>query len=193
MPVKNNLGDDQTGLAFSLRQRGGKATVEWEPDPVSMTADDAMAAENAKGKVAKQPGTKPDDRNEAVAFLHEALAKGPRLGKEIAEEAREVHSITKRTLERARKVAGVSAFRESPTGPWLWRLGHTATSADDHPAHLELWRSGGLDENPGETSLFDGDDPHTATMPESGNVDPGDELLSKVVDGGKFRRRLLGI
>jgi len=42
VPIKNNLGTDETGLAYSLEPAGSTARVIWEPDPVDMRADEAM-------------------------------------------------------------------------------------------------------------------------------------------------------
>ena len=100
LPVKNNLGNDETGLAYRLSARhadGNVPVVEWEPDAVTIRADDAMSLGQ------QRRGPKPEGRNEATDYLRLALAKGPRLGKEIAEEAREVHGISKRTLDRAKR------------------------------------------------------------------------------------------
>lgn len=117
--VKNNLGNDHTGLAFTLTTGLSPGTVphiEWYSGPVTMSADEAMAPEP------RQRGPDPTDRNEAVDFLRTALADGPRLSKELEEEAREGHGIAVKTLKRARKEIGVVAYREEVLGPWWNRL-----------------------------------------------------------------------
>lgn len=142
LPAKNNLGNDVTGLAFTItaRHTGGAPCVLWEADAVHLTADEAL------GEQAKRPGPDPDDKADAEAFLLAALADGPRLVKDLESEAREAHGIAKRTLERARKALGVIAFRETPTGPWLIKLPHPANhNATERQAETTR-RCGGVGE-----------------------------------------------
>ena len=89
--------------------------VEWEDGTVSTTADEALGQTHGMGPDA-------EDRNDAVAFLAEALANGPRLSSDVEAEARDGHGITKRTLMRARKELGVEAYRPNNPGPWYLRL-----------------------------------------------------------------------
>ena len=112
--VKNNLARDPGGLAYHLDGDGDDVpALAWEAEPVTITADEALAP--------PAPGPEPDERSEAMQWLREALADGPRLAKEVEEEAREAHGITQRTLRRARKHLGVVAYREEVPGPWWWR------------------------------------------------------------------------
>ena len=49
LPGKNNLAEQQQGLAFAIS--GEPASVHWERDPVDMSADEALARENGdKGR-----------------------------------------------------------------------------------------------------------------------------------------------
>lgn len=113
--VKNNLARDPGGLAYHLHGDGDEVpALAWESEPVAITADEALAP--------PAPGPEPEDRTEAMTWLREALVDGPRLAKEVEEEAREAHDITQRTLRRARKKMGVVAYRPENPGPWWWRL-----------------------------------------------------------------------
>ncbi len=51
LPLKNNLGDDQSGLAYTLTAQFSDETpiVAWESEPVTIKAEDAMAHEGADG------------------------------------------------------------------------------------------------------------------------------------------------
>lgn len=60
-------------------------------------------------------GADQDEAERAQDFLKAVLADGPKRTKEVEEEARERHAITKRTLERGRAKLKVSAGRR-PTG-----------------------------------------------------------------------------
>src|ERR1700740_1199853 len=76
LPLKNNLGPDATGLAFGIEgatvasSAGPLATsrISWEPEPVSMTADEAMEADKPRSASALDL---------AVDWLSETLADGP--------------------------------------------------------------------------------------------------------------------
>lgn len=115
LPGKQNLAEEQPGLAFTIG--GEPPRVFWEKDPVEMTADDGLAQE----ALASQPGPKPDAKEEAKAFLLDALANGPRLAKDVKREWTDAHCGSVRTLERAKQELGVECFRETPTGPWYWK------------------------------------------------------------------------
>jgi len=139
LAVKNNLGSDQSGLAFELSSQhgGGIPCIVWAPAPVTTTADEAMAPERRK------MGPEPEEREDAESFLREALADGPRPTREIDDEAQQAHGISKRTLERARKQIGVKAFRETPTGPWMLKLSTPPTTPPDDPGTGGLGGLGG--------------------------------------------------
>ncbi len=62
LPAKNNLGCDENGFAYRLE---GDPTprVEWEPKPVSMSADEAV------GRERRTRGPLPEARHDAEAWL----------------------------------------------------------------------------------------------------------------------------
>jgi hypothetical protein len=175
--IKNNLAaDTANGVAFTIEPRGpdGAPVVCWEPDPVTITADEAMSPEP------KRRGPAAECREEAANWIRGALADGPRLASEVAEEAVEGQGLAKRTLDRARQEIGVVAFRPQNPGPWWWRLPdgsgcHNGQSAS--PTQI-TWQSGNLPESPKDCSDCYG---HDATSPSfqatgletTGNVRPG--------------------
>ncbi len=57
-----------------------------------------------------------DEKARAEDYLWKALAGGPRASKEVEEEAREVHGISKRTLDRARRELKIPAAQRP--GGW---------------------------------------------------------------------------
>jgi len=124
-PLKNNLGDDRTGFAFSVEAvtlPSGIATsrVVFEREPVAVTADDLLRCQ------AKSP----EDRGaeaDAVEFLADMLRDGPRRSKEVEKEARAAgHSL--RTLDRARHTLGVKAKRIE--GIWKMSLPESKDAKD---------------------------------------------------------------
>ncbi len=129
--VKNNLAIDKSGLAFSLHTgfTSSVPSIEWEANPVTISADDALAPKR------QVPGPEADERAEAEAFLETALADGPRPATDVIEEAREVHGISKRTLDRAKKRLRIESVRDGSTGPWNWRLSTLPTTLPLNSCH----------------------------------------------------------
>jgi putative DNA primase/helicase len=114
LPVKNNLGCDESGFAYRLE---GEPTphVEWEPGLVVMSADEAV------GLGVCPRGPQPDARHDAEAWLLDFLAAGPRPATVIYESAaRDGH--TKDTIRRAKAVLGILAAKDGYQGAWTWTL-----------------------------------------------------------------------
>lgn len=106
LPVKNNLADDQKGLAFQIEA----GRVVWEAGPVEQTADDAMSEPDRANKC-----------DEAQEWLRELLTAGPMTVGEVEAEA-EGAGIAKRTLRRAREELGIRPYKAGYQGAWLWAL-----------------------------------------------------------------------
>ncbi|MBE3123213.1 MAG: AAA family ATPase [Planctomycetes bacterium] len=113
LPAKNNLGCDEDGFAYHLE---GEPTphVEWEPVPVAMSADEAVGLEPRRGP-------QPDARHDAEAWLLDFLAAGPRLAKEVYENAAG-DGHTKDTIRRAKATLNVKASKDGYQGAWTWTL-----------------------------------------------------------------------
>ena len=87
--------------------------IAWLTQHVSISADEALAAA-ANGEPRRA-------RDDAVDFLSDQLASGPLPMKEILEAAA-AHSISKATLQRAKKTLGIVPRKSSLKGGWTWRL-----------------------------------------------------------------------
>jgi len=118
LPGKSNLAREGGGLAFSIS--GEPARISWERDPVAMSADDALAAENQANQ--QKPGPDSKACREAADWLRSALAGGQRPATELYDEWKNGHGGSERTLKRAKQSLGVEAYREKVPGPWWWRL-----------------------------------------------------------------------
>jgi hypothetical protein len=121
--AKNNLAPPPEGLAFRLEQTivgdGIVASrVWWDPEPVTITASQALAAEAAG-----------EDQRSAIEaaeeFLREVLVGGPVPQKELKADA-EGAGLSWATVRRAKDRLGVIVKRESEgasgAGRWLWSL-----------------------------------------------------------------------
>lgn len=123
LPLKNNLGPDRQGYAFRIESRlvgDGIETsaVRWEPEPVTITADEALVA-----TAGKRTGT-----SEAIAFLEQALSDGPVDQTEIVRLGKEA-GLTEKALRTARDALGVKSTKKGfgPEGKWVLALPDGAT------------------------------------------------------------------
>jgi hypothetical protein len=116
-PLKNNIGDDRTGFAYTIegRQTGhiASSAVVFDPTPIQMAADDVL-----------QPSTADAPRDdsalaEAMASLRTELADGPKPSRWVEKAARDA-GISTRTLDTARMRLGVRAERQRDG--WCIRL-----------------------------------------------------------------------
>ena len=114
LPMKNNLGEDRTGLAYRLMD----GRIEWEPGVVSTTADVALAAQ------ADREGGRQAVGNNVAEWLRGLLESGPVPTQTVRTEA-EAAGYAWRTVRRAvEDLVPVRAFKLPGQfcGPWYWRL-----------------------------------------------------------------------
>ena len=110
---KNNLADDRSGLAYEIRDSGnGVPSVAWDPEPVTISADDALGQDGRKAGAGAA-------LEEAMEWLRDALCDGPRPADELKQQA-ESDGIARRTLDRAKKRVGVVSRRAGKA--WVWEL-----------------------------------------------------------------------
>ncbi len=95
LPIKNNIGDDKTGFAYRLVQTDGpQPVVAWEPDPVTISADEAMAVP-----------TKLHKTDECAEWLLTELADGPRHAAELIESGKR-RGFPKTTIHKRQETSG---------------------------------------------------------------------------------------
>jgi hypothetical protein len=122
LPIKNNLGNDVTGMAYRIAEERDTPYVVWEKDPVTVSADEALAPIHESPRAA---------RGDAQDFLTELLANGPVSVKDIKGEGKEA-GFSWSTLRRAKDEIGVKSKRTgfSKDDGWSWYLsGTTSTKA----------------------------------------------------------------
>lgn len=120
LPLKNNIGNDRTGLSYSIEEtalESGIVTsrVIWDDDPVTISATDALSqTKQCQGSSALE---------EAKKFLNSLLANGP-VNAGIVSDKAKLANIATATLNRASKQLGVISRKKRGTAyaPWFWFL-----------------------------------------------------------------------
>lgn len=131
LPSKINLGRPRDGLAYRIADAalpGPEGSViwapyvKWEDAPVTMSADEAMAAMagGVEGKSAVE---------EARQFLIELLADGGMAQKEI-KEAAEGAGLAWATVRRAKGLLGVKPHKAGMDAGWVWALPKVLKSSE---------------------------------------------------------------
>jgi energy-coupling factor transporter ATP-binding protein EcfA2 len=108
LPMKNNLGDDQTGYAFRIESVNLPGSIEtsrvtWEAGRVTVTADEALA-----------PAQASEERTEvaeAADWLRGVIAGGAIEAKDVLRFG-EAQGFNGRTVQRARERIGAISKRE---------------------------------------------------------------------------------
>jgi len=144
---KMNFARPAPGIAYRLLDTAdGRGVLAWDPDPVQMTADQALA------RRAADTGQR-TERDEAADFLRGVLADGPVPSKEIDSQARE-EGISIATLRRAKKQMGVLAEKVGymNTSRWEWRLPRQGAQGDQRAMHGHLEHLGDFGQKTGVES-----------------------------------------
>ncbi|MCX6591767.1 MAG: AAA family ATPase [Acidobacteria bacterium] len=137
LPAKNNIGQDQTGLAFRIESATvpsgagpiSTSRIVWETEAVVMTADDAL--QSSESRRANSP------RESATQFLRDILASGPVPVIEVEAAAEDAgHSAS--TIRRAADAMGVEKRKTSARGGWTWALPSkmSKSAQDAQPLHV---------------------------------------------------------
>jgi hypothetical protein len=125
LTAKNNLANDQTGYAYrvedtSLANGIETSRIAWEPDAVTITADEAMAAHD------RTEGNPPAKREGASRWLAVMPAEGRVAVSTLQAEAKGA-GYSWATVRRAADALGVTTEKADFSGGWAWRLPEEAT------------------------------------------------------------------
>lgn len=138
LPAKNNLGDDRTGLAFRIEPAtigDGIETsrVAWESEPVTITADEALAP--AVDHEARA------ERDVAAGWLRDYLSDGPRSSRDVKGAAIDA-GLAWSTVRRAKDQLGIRARKTGFDGGWEWALPSQGASEGAHEDAEDAQRVG---------------------------------------------------
>jgi putative DNA primase/helicase len=117
LAVKNNLGPPAAGIGFHLAQSFVTndilaSYVCWDSQPVTTTADEAIAASNNEGQTAMK---------EAMDFLRDELAAGPQSAQAIKKAAASA-GVSWATIRRAKDELKIRSVKGSLQEGWFWEL-----------------------------------------------------------------------
>lgn len=143
LPLKNNIGNDKSGLAFAVQSAQVKSPaglietsrVMWEAEAVTVTADEAMASQGD-----------PEERSaveDARQFLAGLLADGPVHAGQIKKDA-DGAGFNWRTVQRAADRLGVVRHKDGMRGGWLWNLAPKMTSNVEGDTQITVASSGSV-------------------------------------------------
>ncbi|HEY4233045.1 MAG TPA: AAA family ATPase [Lacipirellulaceae bacterium] len=156
LPVKSNLAGRADGLAYTVEQKTvapqtpdslapnpqpqalspqpqAPPTIRWSAEPINLSADDGLA-----GRI-RPLGRPKCERGEVARWLQQALAAGPRLSRDLENEA-VANGFSSRTLQRAFRDIDGKAVRAGfgPVGEWFWQLPTTGQEGPP-PNYGDLW------------------------------------------------------
>ena len=144
VPSKMNIAPMKHGLAYRLEgtliETDGQtiltSRVAWELQPVTITADQALAA--LAGGAEERSAVA-----EAQDFLTNLLTGGPMPQKHI-KEAAEGSGIAWRTIQRAKKRLCIEGAKDGMGGGWSWSLPKSADNAEEcQPKKMASFGSNG--------------------------------------------------
>jgi putative DNA primase/helicase len=117
LSVKVNLALKPDGIGFHIVADdpcSARSRIDFDDDPVTMTADEAFGVTRADGPQATK----------AKALILTCLASGEPYPQRLIEEEAEAAGIGLKTLERAKRKLGVESVHEGfgPGSVWHWKL-----------------------------------------------------------------------
>jgi putative DNA primase/helicase len=117
MPVKSNLGPDQSGYRYSVSVADNDAPcVRWSDERETRTAEEVLAGQpTAREQAVIERG------HEVQDWLRERLAHGPQPAASIWAGA-EREKYSRRDIERAKRALGVMVEMQGYQGRWHWSL-----------------------------------------------------------------------
>ncbi|MCB1783385.1 MAG: AAA family ATPase [Alphaproteobacteria bacterium] len=127
LPIKNNIGNDKVGFAFSIESISlpsgiNTSKVVFESEFVTESADHILNYDdNTEERSALE---------EAKEFLHEECIIG-RTAKQVKARAEEA-GISVATLRRAKDALGIKPKKDGQNGPWVWRIPNVEGEQDAH-------------------------------------------------------------
>jgi putative DNA primase/helicase len=103
LPVKNNIGDDRTGLAYILQPAGQTVCVSWEVDAVHISADEALSSNAVEASTPKDRRRTRTEKAWCDEFLrtYDSLVVGRADGLVGYSEIKDASGLNSKAMNRA--------------------------------------------------------------------------------------------
>ncbi len=178
--AKSNIGPDGDGFEYSVQQ--GELD-EYPGIIVSSVRWGEANQGSAREQLDDVEQSDSDDAGDvAVHFLQSVLAHGPRAVQDIKAEAATA-GIAWRTVERAKRRAGVLARKNGMGGGWQWS---EPTKAAQDPQFQAVAEFGGLPGNVAAVAENDATDFNEGSQIESSSSNPALAALDAIPDGSSL-------
>lgn len=130
LPMKNNLGPDESGLSFHIEP--ARVSGLSEPIPTSRVVWDSEPATERANDVLSQiaAGDERSALGEAAAWLESQLGDGPMSARELKRDAGDA-GFSWPTIRRAKERLKVESAKSGMNGPWLWSLPKVLKISED--------------------------------------------------------------
>lgn len=113
LPIKNNLGKDQTGLAYTIEENAKELPfVCWDKNPVTITADEALIRESESERC---------EIDSCTDWLLKQLVRGGLKADDVIKAA-QAEGYSPRLIRRTREKLGVISTKIGYNQGWLWAL-----------------------------------------------------------------------
>lgn len=140
LPMKNNIGNDKTGLAYSIEScvlDSGISTsrIVWETEPVDIKAHEVMSSPSD-----------PEEHTllkEAMDFLSDQLAHFSKPVSKLKKEAND-YGLSWRTTLRAKTALKITTQKSGMNGGWIWSLPKETKAPEEY--HTKTLVSFGKDD-----------------------------------------------
>jgi putative DNA primase/helicase len=131
IPSKSNIAPIRHGLAYRIEgclvefegTEIATSRIMYESNPITITADQALAALAAAGE-------NRSEKSEAIDFLTDALRGGPVSANDIKKEAADA-GISPKSLRSAREALGIKPEKTGFDGGWVWALPKMPSEVED--------------------------------------------------------------
>lgn len=135
LPIKNNIGNDTSGLAYRVTTAAnGAPCLEWEP--TSVIDYNLHEAFNTAVIPANSGATSSPELDDAKAFLGDLLHEKPLPVSEIKKQASDA-GFSLGTLRRAKDSIGILSVKDGFDGGWAWKLPAGGGTYIDYAAILD--------------------------------------------------------
>ena len=129
LPVKNNIGNDETGFSFEIDEKNIEenittSCIRLNPNPID--ASKILNAEAESGSAT----------NGAKEFLEDLLSNGNKMANVVFEEA-EGAGYKKATIQRAAKRLNIKRKKMGLDGGWEWSLPSNSSNSSKMFEHFE--------------------------------------------------------